>query len=224
MQRMAYDIILWDWNGTLLDDCDYCAEIINGMLSRRGMPVRSREEHGQLFDFPVIRYYERIGFDFKSEPFEVLSQEFIEGYYANVKGCALKAGSRRILTDLQEAGYRQAVLSASYQDHLEEQIGYHQLTSHFEVLIGIDTIHATGKTGRGCDWISESGVDPARVLLIGDTMHDAEVATGMGIDCWLVCGGHHPANRLESTGRRCMENLESVEALLLSKTTGGMKL
>ena len=81
-------------------------------------------------------------------------------------------------------------------------------------LLGIDSVHAPGKADRGREWIRESGIEPARVLLIGDTMHDAEVAQEMGIECWLIEGGHHPLDRLEMTGCPCIPDLEHVlEAL-----------
>lgn len=207
---LAYEMVLWDWNGTLLDDAEFGTAIINGMLRRRGLAERTREEHARLFDFPVIRYYERIGFDFASEPFETLSHEFIDAYYASVKGCPLQPGSREVLSALHRAGYRQGVLSASRQDHLEDQVGHYGLRELFEVLLGIDSVHAPGKTGRGCEWMNASGHDPSRVVLIGDTAHDAEVAAAMGIECWLVDGGHHPAERLRGTGCRCFGDLYAV--------------
>lgn len=214
MHGQAYDVILWDWNGTLLDDGAYGMSVINGMLRRRGIPEPTPEEHGRLFDFPVIRYYERLGFDFAREPFEVISHEFVDTYYAGVGRCSLREEAVVTLRFVQDLGIRQSVLSASRQDHLERFIRSYQLEPYFEELLGIDSIHAPGKSGRGCDWIRESGMEPARVLLIGDTLHDAEVAAEMGIDCWLIEGGHHPKNRLAETGRPCLAHLREVRASL----------
>jgi phosphoglycolate phosphatase len=223
MQSLPYEVILWDWNGTLLDDAEFGLTIINGMLAKRNLPVPSAAEHGRLFDFPVIRYYERLGFDFQAEPFEVLSHEFIDAYFSEVRSCDLKPFSRKLLGQLQATGYRQMILSASRQDYLEDLISHYGLGGYFEALLGIDTVHAPGKEGRGCDWIAESGIEPSRVLLIGDTVHDAEVADMMGIDCWLVPGGHHPLNRLIETGKNCLESLEGIETALLGISGGGVE-
>jgi phosphoglycolate phosphatase len=221
MHALSYEVILWDWNGTLLSDSEFCSTIINGMLRRRGLPERSLEEHARLFDFPVIVYYERVGFDLDNEPFEVASQEFIDAYYSGVQDCSLKPGSNEVLGSLKQAGYRQLILSASHQDHLENQVTHYGLRTHFEELLGIDTVHAPGKTGRGREWIEEVAIDPARVLLVGDTVHDSEVAEKMGIECWLVAGGHHPLCRLEETGRRIFENILAVRAELLGPVSLG---
>jgi phosphoglycolate phosphatase len=215
MQNLAYDVILWDWNGTLLDDGRFGLGIINGMLRRRGMREPTREEHGRLFDFPVIRYYERLGFDFEAEPFETISQEFVDAYIAGVTSCSLREGALETLSLLQQAGYRQSVLSASRQDYLERLIDHYGLGGFFDELLGIDSVHAPGKAGRGIDWIGESGINPERVLLIGDTMHDADVAAEMRIDCWLMEGGHHPLERLATTGRPCVSDLAEIRARLL---------
>ena len=215
MAQLAYALILWDWNGTLLDDADFGVSIVNGLLRSRGLPERSREEHARLFDFPVIRYYERLGFDFNREPFEEISHDFVKSYYGSVQQCPLHGGAREVLSALQEAGFRQAVLSATRQDLLEEMITLQGLKPYFECLLGIDSVHAPGKAGRGCDWLAETGMEPARVLLVGDTMHDAEVARKMGIDCWLVTAGHHPEARLAEAGLPLFADLESVRTALL---------
>jgi phosphoglycolate phosphatase len=217
----AYDFIIWDWNGTLLDDAEFGVSVVNGLLRSRGLPERGREEHARLFDFPVIRYYERLGFDFEKEPFEQISHDFVAAYYGRVNACPLHAGAVRILDSVKSAGYRQLVLSATHQDLLEKMIRSHDLDPYFEVLLGIDSVHAPGKSGRGCEWLRESGVDPARVLLIGDTVHDSEVAEEMKVDCWLVTAGHHPADRLETTGRPCFDSLTAVEARLAGLAVKG---
>ena len=214
MNGWAYDMILWDWNGTLLDDGAFGIGIINEMLRRRGLPERTREDHGRLFDFPVRRYYERLGFDFLKEPFETVSHEFVDTYIAGACNCPLRVEARETLGKLRESGYRQGVLSASRQDYLDRFIAHFGLGSYFEELLGIDSVHAPGKADRGREWIGESGLDPSRVLLIGDTRHDAEVAEAMGTDCWLLEGGHHPVARLRETGRRCLPDLAAVRSLL----------
>ena len=63
--------ILWDWNGTLLDDTEISRGVLNGLLSRRGLPTVSLERYREIFTFPIIDYYRKAGFDFSVEPYEV---------------------------------------------------------------------------------------------------------------------------------------------------------
>ena len=80
MEATRYKHIIWDWNGTLLDDAKLCVDIMNVVLSRRNMPVISLRQYQELFDFPVVDYYVKLGFDFEKESFEIVGTEFIDYY------------------------------------------------------------------------------------------------------------------------------------------------
>ena len=64
---MKYQHIVWDWNGTLLDDLWLCIDSINSVLSSRNMKLVNKKSYRSIFTFPVIKYYEILGFDFKNE-------------------------------------------------------------------------------------------------------------------------------------------------------------
>ena len=221
MKNETVEMLLWDWNGTLLDDGEYGVGIINAMLRRRGLPEREREEHARIFDFPVRRYYERLGFDFVREPFEVLSHEFVKTYYAGVDACPLRTGAEALLRLCQSNGLRQWVLSATHETYLMELVHRAGVRSYFEDLLGIDSVHAPGKVDRGLRFLEEGKLDPAKVLLIGDTVHDAEVAEAMGIRCWLLEGGHHDPERLRATERPIFSSLGEIQKALPEVTWRG---
>ena len=64
--------VIWDWNGTLLDDAWLCVDVMNGMLSKRGLPLITLEIYRNIFDFPVRDYYLKLGYDFDNESFEMV--------------------------------------------------------------------------------------------------------------------------------------------------------
>ena len=114
MKSLKYTNVIWDWNGTLLDDVAWCVTRVNIMLEKRGLPtLDSVEMYHRVFGFPVKDYYKRIGFDFEKEPFEMLAEEFIELYHNNVNSVSLFPGAREILADFQLNNIRQIILSAS---------------------------------------------------------------------------------------------------------------
>jgi phosphoglycolate phosphatase len=82
-----YTHIIWDWNGTLMDDAWLTNQVMNGMLSRRGLPIMTPEHYAEIFDFPVAEYYQRAGWDFSISPFEKLSDEFISEYNRRTLEC-----------------------------------------------------------------------------------------------------------------------------------------
>jgi phosphoglycolate phosphatase len=210
MQRTPYRHVIWDWNGTLLDDLDLCIDIMNGLLRRRGLPLMDRARYHAVFDFPVRAFYECLGFDFRRDSFEELSAEFISGYEARREETRLHPGARKILTALQLAGVTQSILSAYRADTLREIVDHFGLTPCFMRLIGLDNIYAHSKTELGRAWVAELGLPGKDILMIGDSLHDGEVAEALGVDCVLVAAGHHPAERLRQRGGRVLSGLDEL--------------
>ena len=77
---MKYKNVVWDWNGTLLNDVKVGVNTLNDMLGRRGLPLLSVEDYKEKFGFPVIDFYDRVGFDMEKESFHELSVDFVETY------------------------------------------------------------------------------------------------------------------------------------------------
>jgi phosphoglycolate phosphatase len=210
MSHARYRHIIWDWNGTLLDDLDLCVDVMNGLLDRRSLPLLDRARYHRLFDFPVRAYYERLGFDFARDSFEELSVEFISAYDARRWECRLQPGAQTILGSLQAAGLSQSVLSAYRQETLREIVGHFGLTPHFKRILGLDNIYAHSKAELGRNWVAELGLPRGEILLIGDTLHDLDVARAIGVNCVLVACGHHPEARLRSHTDHVLADLSGL--------------
>jgi len=207
--------ILWDWNGTLLDDVDLCLFALNELCRKRRLPLVSREEYRAKFTFPVIEYYKSVGFDFEKEPFEGPAQEWVALYTGNVRQRArLYDGATEALTLLHERGYRQSILSAHQHDMLVETVGYFGLAGFFAPILGLGDYYAHSKLELGEAWLRESGHDPRHVLMIGDTLHDHEVARAMGAPCLLLAQGHQLRARLERAGAPVLSSIDEVPGYL----------
>ncbi len=196
----AYDQIFWDWNGTLLDDLVTCVEIINGSLAKRGLTLTSVDRYLEIFEFPVVNYYRSLGFDFERESFEEVGAEFIRGYGRKMFECSLHHGAREVLSRVKELGKRQFVLSALQEDNLRKVLEHFGLTAFFEAVQGSGDHYAWGKVEFGRRLLGQTGGNPARTVMIGDTTHDFETAREIGIDCILVANGHNSRTRLEKCG------------------------
>jgi phosphoglycolate phosphatase len=211
---LRYRHIIWDWNGTLLDDLDMCIGVMNGLLAGRGLPLLDRARYHALFDFPVRDYYSRLGFDLAGDGFERLSVEFITAYDERRLECRLHRGAGEILSAVTQAGATQSILSAYRHETLVEIVGHFGLAHHFVRLTGLGNIYAHGKEELGRAWIAELGLPPDEVLMVGDTVHDLDVAGRMGADCILVAAGHHPAARLRARHDRVVGDLAELQRLL----------
>jgi phosphoglycolate phosphatase len=202
--------VIWDWNGTLLDDAELCVEVMNGVLARRGLPALTAEFYADRFRFPVRDYYADLGFDFEQESFELVGTEFIEGYAAREASCGLREGARETLEALASRRLTQSVLSASQRARLEAQARRVGVRGHFEALVGLDDHYAHGKLELGQRWMAERGVDPSRTVLVGDTDHDVDVARALGVTCVLVPSGHQSSARLARCGVEVLPGLGAL--------------
>jgi phosphoglycolate phosphatase len=208
---MRYNHAIWDWNGTLLDDTWLCVEVLNGLLARRGRGPISEDDYRENFGFPVIHFYEYLGFDTDVDSFERVSHEFIGDYEARwLDECILHPDTHDVLSAMTELGMSHSVLSAAKQEALESGIGHYGIREHFTGLVGADNIYAEGKVTRGKQWIEQLLWKPEEVVMIGDTLHDFEVAEAIGADCILLAHGHHTPERLAATGMPVAHSLQEL--------------
>jgi phosphoglycolate phosphatase len=205
--------IIWDWNGTLLNDTDSCIETINSLLNDRNLPLLDRKRYLDVFGFPVIDYYKRIGFDFTIEPFDIPAMQYIDLYTQKVKDCALHDSAIAVLEFYRSKGFKQLVLSASEIGILENSIAHFNIDHFFDGIAGLDNHYATSKTEIGKRLLTAHAIPPENACLIGDTTHDFEVAQQIGCRCLLVADGHQPAYKLKQTGAVVVEKLEEVMRL-----------
>jgi len=170
----------------------------------------SVDRYKRVFTFPVKDYYQKIGFNLEAEPFEVPALEFIERYNEQVKECSLHQGSTTILNYFQSVGIRQFILSAMKQDTLDECLDYYQINHFFDHVSGLDNHYAASKTENGHRLIAELKLDASELVLIGDTVHDYEVATELGCQCILIANGHQSREILEPTGVWVIDHLSQL--------------
>lgn len=212
--HLPYRHIIWDWNGTLFDDAWLCVEVMNTLLTKRGMPLTSLETYAAIFDFPVIDYYRQIGFDFSVEPFESVSTEFITRYENRRPACGLRAGAEDLLQQVQQSGVSQSILSAAKQEFLHQAVGSFGITDFFTDVNGVDDHHAFGKVEIGQAWAAGVDLPGHEIVLIGDTVHDYEVAQAIGVDCYLIPSGHQSIERLVASGAKVLESHRDLVVLL----------
>ena len=202
--------VIWDWNGTLLNDLDLCVSTINKLLKKRKLPLLDHFSYKEAFSFPVKNYYQNIGFDFSKEDFEVPAGEFISIYHEKVKECPLHPSARNVLSYFKENGARQFVLSAMKQTMLHKTLEHNNISHYFEAVAGLNDHYANSKVDRGKQLINEFKIDIQNACIIGDTDHDFEVAKTLGIKCILVADGHQTKKRLKNTGATVINSLENL--------------
>ena len=213
--KTKYDHVIWDFNGTVLDDMQVGIDSVNEMLKKRGLrELSGLEEYRAAFDFPVEDYYRRLGFDFEKEDYTTcLAPLWVSLYEQNEWRAPLFAGVEPLARALRARGVRQSILSASESSMMKAQLQARGALDWFDEIWGNDRIHAYGKKGLAAAW--RDAHREARALVIGDTTHDFVAAQVMGADCILVAAGHHSYEKLACCGVPVVQDLFACAELLL---------
>ena len=202
--------IVWDFNGTLLDDVRACLDALNVILRSNRISPLTAEDYRARFRFPVADFYRELGM-VPATPFdwEALGESFHMRYLFSPH-LRLQEGAREALLAFRAAGLRQGILSALEQGILEMQLRQFGLTPHLDFIRGSRNYDGASKedAARGLNL-------QGPVLLVGDTLHDAEVARSQGWDCILCSAGHQNADRLATSGFPVIPTLRLLPPRLL---------
>lgn len=202
--------VIWDWNGTLLDDTPAALGAQNALLERRGLKTLSLEEYRETFSFPTLKFYEKQGIVLTDD----ISKEFHDTYYS--LPAKLNEEAVAAVRYLAERGIGQSILSALRQDHLEKDVKRYFAAEHFDHIVGSDNLDGATKFERGqtlLKTLKTEGLSPNEIVMIGDALHDKEVADSLGVKCLLVSVGGHAHHRLAAVAPTFPSLLSAVNSL-----------
>ena len=200
-----YNTYIFDFNGTLLDDVKVCHKILNIICKKHNIKEVTLDEYISVFTFPVKDYYRRLGFDVDNE-FDIIGKEFHELYdklsptEANIFPNVIK-----VLKTLKDNNKKVVCISASKEDTLINQLKYYGIYDYFDDILGLQDKNANSKMEIATNYINN--LADKNILLIGDSIHDFEVATNNKIDCILVTNGHTDLKRLQSLGCNLIDDI-----------------
>ena len=208
---MKYDLVIWDWNGTLLSDVEENVRSINVLLEKRGIPtIPSMEEYLDRFHFPIIDYYVELGFNIDKENFSDIADDYIRVYNVEARDAGLYEGTADVLEAVRRMGIRQAIVSAADGDRLRLEVKSRGIDGYFTDIIGKGDNRGDGKIALGRDFVASTGIPVSRILFVGDMEHDAEVASACGCDCLLIARGHMSRERLERLALPVADDISAV--------------
>lgn len=217
---MKYDYVLWDWNGTLLDDLALNLQVENTLLSRRGLQaLSSKEFYLEHFGFPIRTFYEKVGFDFSKEDYSTVSEEYVALYTEGVRHASLFDDVVPAINTLAQYGIRQGIISASEHTRLVEEVRSFGIADRFVCILGSENNLGKSKIHVALDWLNGSGIDPHRIAFVGDTIHDRETADALGCDCFFVSRGHNARHRLEEAGCPVFDSIQDLTERLVTACT-----
>jgi phosphoglycolate phosphatase len=190
--------VLWDWNGTLLDDVSLVVKTLNEILRPRSMPAVSESDYRRVFKFPVRDYYVELGFDFEKDDWEQITNDFSAIYLQGADAVSLHQNVPEVLQLMRDMGIHMSILSAAEETVLSRLVAQKGISDFFDGIYGLTDHYAASKLEAGKHALADIDALARDTLVIGDTAHDYEVACELGARCVLVCGGHQSEERLRT--------------------------
>ncbi len=189
--------VVWDFNGTILDDVQIGLDAVNVLLERRSKPrIPDLASYKDVFGFPMREYYARVGFDFSRESFDDVAPEWLREYLLREKSAPLCPTVPEALDALRDAGIPQYLVSASEETMLLGQVERLGIGKYFEEVHGLDNIYADSKEALIRSFVARR---EGRTVFFGDTEHDAFCARSAGAEVILIAAGHQSERRLKLT-------------------------
>lgn len=201
-----YTHIIWDWNGTLLNDISASLASVNDMLDLRGMPHIDLDYYKECIGVPIRKFYDRV-FDMEKEDYSVIIKQYNEGYLKHLADCGLTDGAREAIDFFASRGMHQAVVSSSNNDQLCRNIEKYGLDGCFDAVLGSADFYAGSKIDRAKDYLAKTGGESGKILVVGDLEHDAEMARELSADCVLLTSGHEHISRLKNANAPLIDDL-----------------
>ncbi len=210
--------IIWDWNGTLLDDLDVVVRAVNTSLTEIGWPAITVDDYRTHYRRPVRDFYASLaGRPVTETEWRGIDERFHRAYRSALASVRLAVDARQALDAHVAAGLSQSLLSMFPHDELLPLVRHHGLAPYFvrvEGLRGESGARKAESLARHLRWIRTGPV-----VLVGDTPDDLDAARVNGIACVLYDGGGHHRHDLEALGAPVASSL--VEARRLAATVAG---
>lgn len=204
-----YKYIIWDWNGTLLDDINASLRSVNDMLEKRRMPPIDKNTYRDAIGVPIRVFYDKI-FDMSREDYNVIIKEYNERYIYHLSGCGLSDGAEELLEKFASEGKKQVIVSSSNNAQLMENVEKYGVMKWFDAILGAADFMADSKIDRAVSYLKKHNAGAGETLVIGDLAHDAMLAKEINADCILISTGHEKPERLDSSGAKIIDSLREI--------------
>ena len=184
--------VVWDWNGTLLDDLDVIIDALNVGIGHYGMPPIEPDEYRDHFTRPVRKFYDSLfGRRVSDMEWADLNKTFHDEYYARVPDAELSVDSLDAMDRVQAMNWSQSLLSMSPEDKLLANVAQRGIDSRFTLIQGLQSETGGLKADHLARHIAVGDHQPTQVVVIGDTPDDASAARHVGASVVMYDGGSH---------------------------------
>jgi HAD superfamily hydrolase (TIGR01549 family) len=217
MLLIVTEHIVWDWNGTLFDDALIVYLASCQVFAARGLPSVTADEYRAAYTRPIQDFYHRLfGRQLAEGEFVGLDDAFHDAYRRTMAGVTLTTGARQALRDWRLGGHTQSLLSMFRHEQLTSLVGRYGIQDEFARIDGLVGPGGGRKAEHLTLHLAALHLDPAAVLVVGDSLDDADAAAEVGASCVLFNGGYHERTALEVAGLPIADTMADVLSLAIA--------
>lgn len=203
--------IIWDYNGTVLDDAAVSVAAVNDMLDARGLPRTDLETYRKTLDVPLEGYYAGLGFT--DVDISELSVEFRRRCQAHPELAGIFDGVREAVSEAKKRGIRNVLMSSLYQEYLDAEAEKYGLFGLFDEVIGMSDRRLGSKLDNCKAFMERHGLSADGLLFVGDLISDAKTAKALGARCVLIPNGHNSRERCAAHAE-VLDSVYELKALI----------
>jgi phosphoglycolate phosphatase len=212
---LRYRLIVFDWDGTLLDSAGGIAECIQEAARDLQLPVPARETASHVIGLGLQASLRTVVPSLPEDRYREFAEAYRRHFLARQGSMKLFPGIRDMLQELHAAGHRLAVATGKSRRGLDHALESTALRKVFAATRCADETDPKPHPAMLLELMQQLAAAPAQALMIGDTSHDLEMARSAGVDAVAVAYGAHPGAALRALApRACVEDVAELRSWL----------
>lgn len=193
-----FDLIIFDWDGTLMDSAALIVDSVQAAARDLGLAVPSDERARHIIGLGLVDALRYAMPDLSPERYQEAAERYRHHYLGRDHQLSLFAGAGDLVAELARAEHFLAVATGKSRPGLDRAFADSGLGAYFHASRCADECHSKPHPQMIEELMTEFGVMPAQTLMIGDTVHDLQMAKNAGVPALAVCYGAHPRSQLEA--------------------------
>ena len=191
-----YDLIVFDWDGTVMDSTAVIAGSIQSACRDLDLPVPSDETARHVIGMGLKDALRYAVPEAPEEMYEQLAMSYRRHFLAQDASIPLYAGARETIAELHGKGIPLAVATGKSRNGLDRALQSSEMGSFFCASRTADETFSKPHPAMLLELMDELAVQPERTLMVGDTTHDLKMAANAGVDALGMTHGAHPEEHL----------------------------
>ena len=214
---MKYQLIVFDWDGTLLDSAGAIVRSIQASCADLGLPVPDDARARHVIGLGLADAMRHAVPDLRPEDTPAMVERYRFHYLSGDHALTLFPGVPEMLARLRAAGHLLAIATGKSRLGLERALDHSGLRPLFHASRCADECHSKPHPQMLEELMAEFAVTPMSTVMIGDTSHDLQMALNAGVEGLAVTYGAHPHAHLhEYSPLACLNDVAELDAWLTS--------